>query len=141
LGELLGSQALLTLFKQSGLYQEPGLDLPAATSSEPLRIDDALRAAVGLPGLPGEESAPENQPGAAPPGLAPISNGGLQPPHLVLGYQNPQGIWQVLPGKNADLPILSPSNARNTTEALADPVLPVWRSLSYVAGDLNQRPG
>lgn len=137
LGELLGSQALLTLFKQSGLYQEPGLDLPAATSSEPQRIEDAFRAGVGLPGLNSDEQpALKISPVQLALALTPLSNNGMQPtPHLVLGYQDPQGAWQVLPGNKADLPVLSSSHARSAAEALADPVLPVWSSLSYLAGD------
>jgi cell division protein FtsW (lipid II flippase) len=136
LGELLGSQALLTLYQRSGLYKEPGLDLPAATSSEPLKIEDALRAGIGLPGLTDEQPALKISPVQLALALAPLSNSGILPaPHLVLGYLDPQGNWQVLPGMLDDQPVFTPASAHNAAEALADPVLPVWRSLSHLRGD------
>lgn len=144
LGELLGSQALLTLFKQTGLYQAPDLGLPAATSQAPEKIDDALRAGLGLPGLTSKlQPALKISPVQLALALAPLSNNGVQPaPHLALGYKDPQGAWQVMAGNGQEASILSASNARNTAEALADPVLPIWRSLAYLPADpQNNNPG
>ncbi len=133
LGELLGSQALLELYAQLGLYTAPSLRIETASSNRPQTVEDAARYALGLPDPTTGQSllvSPLQMVRAA----AALSNGGQRVGlRLALAVDTPQAGWVLLPPLEDPAAVFLQSTTNSTSQLLADDVLPIWQSLSVIA--------
>jgi cell division protein FtsW (lipid II flippase) len=142
LGQSLGKDAVLTLYKQLGFYTPPSLRLPTDSLPSPLAFDDEARAFLGQADI---AVSPLQMALAA----GTLSTGGIRPaPRLASAVNTPKAGWVVLPALGETTQVFQESIANQVAQALTAERLPVWQVIAatpngpqqyitwYIAGTL-----
>jgi cell division protein FtsW (lipid II flippase) len=139
LGNLLGSQKMVSLFKSLGFFDTPSIDLPAAASTLPDKQTSPEWTALGV-----FDPNPESlqilrlSPLQIALANATLSNQGMRPaPRLVMAVNTTQAGWVILPGQAEPEQIFSPEVASRTTTMLADATLPIWFNIASSPPGIN----
>ena len=155
LGSALGSDHLLDLFHNLGLYTAPNIRLPTASTPQPLRLNDPGYAALGLSNTQsGSNRVLLISPLQMALAVAPLSAGGVRPtPILVMAVDTPQYGWVILPPSGKPTQVFTIQVANETATLLASDNLPIWQSAAtatngndqtvtwYLSGTLPDRQG
>jgi membrane peptidoglycan carboxypeptidase len=126
LGQSLGSQRVLDLYNDLGLYSSPSLRLPTDSSPAPLEFSDQELAYLGLD----EVKVNPLQLALA---AATLSNGGVRPaPRLATAVNSPVAGWITLPTLSESVRVFSNETADATALGLQATNLPIWQTIAVV---------
>ena len=126
LGRFLGTQMVLELYNNLGLYSSPAIRLPTDSSSPPLGFNDQELAFLGID----EVKVNPLQLALA---AASLSNGGVRPaPRLVTSIDHPDAGWITLPGLSEPLRIFSKDAADATANELQTLNSPTWQTIAVI---------
>jgi cell division protein FtsW (lipid II flippase) len=126
LGQFLGPQKVLELYKELGLYSAPPLRLPTDSSSEPIEFSDQERAYLGVDDV-------KVNPLQLALAAATLSNGGIRPaPRLVTSVKTPAAGWVTLPALSEPVQDFSRNTADNAALKLQTTYSPTWQTTAVV---------
>ena len=133
LGNRLGANGILALFKRVGFYETPNLRANLTSALSPASITNPAVAAIGQSDI---LVSPMQLALAA----AVFNNEGERPnPKLILSAENHLGEWINYTGSDSVLQVFSPSSARQTAEMLAHPSIPIWETTAFALTDLDSQ--
>lgn len=126
LGQILGPQRIMDLYKDLGLYSPPSLRLPTDSSSAPIEFNDLERTYLGV----GEIEVNPLQLALAG---AILSNNGVRPaPRLATAVNSPTAGWITLPTQSEPVQVFSGDAANDAALGLQATNLPIWQIISVV---------
>jgi cell division protein FtsW (lipid II flippase) len=123
LANVLGSEQVLRLYQDLGIYAAPELRLPTESLAAPQAFPDAQAAYLG-------QSQATVSPLQMALAAAVLNAGGVRPaPQLAIAV-NQQAGWEVLPALGQAHQVFLPQDAGAAASALAVEALPIWQSLA-----------
>lgn len=129
LSEALGSDRMLELFEVAGLFDAPGIQLPAESIEAPASLEDSTEAFFG-----GSLLFTPLQIALA---VSPFSAGGQTPaPILVAAIESPQLGWIPQDPTGEPSEVVSVGSSQSVADGLRSESFPVWESVAH-AGDID----
>lgn len=126
LGETLGEEALLNLYRELGFYDAPALRLPTDALEAPGAFLDPQGAYLGQ----SDVAVSPAQMALAASSLS--AHGTRTAPRLASAVNTPQAGWVVLPTEGQSREVFPAQVADQVANRLAAQRLPVWQTLSVV---------
>jgi len=126
LGQILGPQRIMDLYKDLGLYTPPSLRLPTDSSSAPIEFNDLERTYMGV-------SEIEVNPLQLALAGAILSNNGVRPaPRLATAVNSPTAGWVTLPTLSEPVQVFSSDAANDAALGLQATNLPIWQIIAVI---------
>jgi cell division protein FtsW (lipid II flippase) len=129
----MNPEQVIKLLDGLGLYQAPVFPVETLSSSMPPTISDPSVYLTGLGADPVTGVTLKVSPLQMALAAASLSNAGvLQPARLVMGVENPQAGWVILPVDGVPQQAFQANAAIMTAQAMADHDLPIWQAVAAI---------